>query len=62
MNEFVYRLDLDFILLYVAIFGFSDLFIRICRLTVEQEFAYYGFLFVLGLFLFIYNKFYYKRG
>jgi hypothetical protein len=61
MNEFVFKLDLDFILLYVAIFGFSDLFIRIYKLTIEQEFAYYSFLFFIGFFLFVYNKFYYKR-
>ena len=61
MNEFIYKLDLDFILIYVAIFGFSDLYIRIYKLTIEQELAYYTFCFFIGLVLFIYNKFYYKR-
>lgn len=61
MNEFIIKLDLDFILIYVAIFGFSDIFIRMNLLTIKQEFMYYSLLFFLGVLLFVYNKFFYKK-
>ena len=61
MNEFIIRLDLDFILIYVAIFGFSGLFIRMNLFTIKQELMYYSLLFFLGILLFVYNKFFYKK-
>jgi hypothetical protein len=61
MNEFIIRLDLDFILIYVAIFGFSDIFIRMNLFTIKQELMYYSLLFFFGILLFVYNKFFYKK-